>query len=331
MQNAMLILSQEEVKALLDLDELVDALALAMVDLSSGRASVPSRIAAQVHEHNGLLAAMPAYCPSPGVLSCKLVTLYPGNAGGPHPTHQAVIVVVDLANGTPIALMDGTYITAVRTAAGSALATRLLARKESRTLAILGTGVQAWSHVRAIPRVSPIQAIRVASTDPAKAARFAEEVRKELDITATGCGSWAEAIDGADIVCATTHPHDPVVRRDWLSPGTHVNSVGMGSEGHEVDLDTLRIAKIFVEQRSAAVAPMPSGSNDLFEAVRDGAIETESLAEIGEVIAGERPGRQSDTEITLYKSVGVAVQDAVAAGLVLRQAKTRITGTHVEL
>src|SRR5579862_3439381 len=223
----MLILSQEHVKSLLDLDELVDALALAMADLSSGKASMPSRIAALVKEHEGILGAMPTYCPSAGVLSCKLVTLYPGNAGGPHPTHQAVIVCIDPANGIPIALMDGTYITAVRTAAGSALATRLLARRQASTLAILGTGVQAWSHVRAIPRARPIESIRIASRDPAKASLFAEETGKELGIPTTACEDRARAVEGADIVCATTHPHEPVVRREWLSPGAHVNSVGM--------------------------------------------------------------------------------------------------------
>ncbi len=327
----MLILNKDQVKSLLDLDELVDALASAMVDLSSGKASVPSRIAALVKEHDALLGAMPAYCPSAGVLASKLVTLFPCNAGGPYPTHQAVIVVFDPLNGSPLALMDGTYITAVRTAAGSALATKLLARKDARILAILGTGVQAWAHVRAVPRVREIETIRIAGRDFAKASSFAEEVGRELGISTMASGSWAEAMDGADIVCATTHPHDPVVRREWLSPGVHVNSVGMSTEGHEVDRDTFRDARIFVEQRSAASAPMPTGSNDLHSAVRDGAVSMESLTEIGELVSGQRPGRQSDTEITLYKSVGVAVQDAAAAGSVLKRAIAQNVGRRTEI
>lgn len=318
----MVVWDQEQVKALLDLDALVDALGRALVDLSAGRASVPARIAAIVAESNGLLAAMPAYCPSAGVLACKLVSLYPGNAGGPIPTHQAVIVVFDPATGSPIALMDGTYITAVRTAAGSALATKLLAREDSRALAILGTGVQAWSHVRAIPRVRPIVEIRIAGRDGAKATAMAARVTDELGIEAMGCETWEKALEAADIVCACTHPHDPVVRREWLQPGMHVNSVGLSTDGQEVDLDTIREASVFVEQRSTAAAPMPTGSNDLYRAVKEGAVSLDSITEIGEVISGLKPGRRSDQEITLYKSVGVAVEDAAAAALVLAAAKT---------
>ena len=327
----MIILNEDQVESLLDLDELVDALASAMVDLSLGRASVPSRIGALVKEHDALLGAMPAYCPSAGVLASKLVTLFPRNAGGPYPTHQAVIVVFDPSNGHPVALMDGTYITAARTAAGSALATRLLSRESSRSLAILGTGVQAWAHIRAIPRVRNVEIIRVAGRDLAKASALAERATGELGVPATACSSWAEATVDADIVCATTHPHDPVVRREWLSPGVHVNSVGISTEGHEVDLETLVDARIFVEQRSAASAPMPTGSNDLYGAVRDGAVSLESLTEIGELISGRRPGRQDASEITLYKSVGVAVQDAAAAGLVLRRALAGNVGLRVDM
>ncbi len=325
----MLVLNRDDVEKLLDLDDLVDALADAMRDLSSGKASAPSRIGAVVREHDGVLGAMPGFVPSSGVLCTKLVTLFPHNRS--LPTHQAVIVVFDPENGQPIALMDGTAITAVRTAAGSALATKLLARKDARVLAILGTGVQAWSHVRAIPRVRAINEIRIAGRNFAKASSLAEQAGKELGIAAKASPSWKEAIDGADIVCATTHPHEPVVRGEWLHAGVHVNSVGMSTEGHEVDIDAFKVARVFVEQRSAAAAPMPTGSNDLRCAVESGAVALDSIAEIGEVILGQRVGRQSDGEITIYKSVGVAVQDAAAAGLVLEQARAKKVGAHVEL
>jgi len=325
----MLVLSRKEVESLLDLDKLVDALGDAMVDLSSGKASAPSRIGASVKEQDGKLAAMPAYLPSAGVLSSKLVTLFPHNTS--RPTHQAVIVVFDPTNGTPIALMDGTHITAVRTAAGSALATKLLARKDAKTLAILGTGVQAWSHVRAIPRVRVIKELRIAGRDFEKASLMADTVASELGILARAARTWKEAMDGADIVCATTHPHDPVVRGEWLQPGMHVNSVGMSAEGSEIDVEAFKRAKVFVEQRSAAVAPMPTGSKDIYSAVQSGALALDSIAEIGEVISGVRPGRQSDEDITIYKSVGVAVQDAAAAGLVLDAAKIMNVGMHVKI
>src|SRR2546427_6202700 len=169
----MLVLSQSEVRELLDLDRLVDDLAHAHAELSAGKASLPPRIAALVQEQEGLLGVMPSYLPSAG-LACKLVTLFPHNTD--RETHQAVICVFDPANGTPLALMDGTYVTATRTAAASALATRLLARDDARVLAVIGTGVQARTHARAIPRVRPIDEIRVASRDRAKAEALAKEI-----------------------------------------------------------------------------------------------------------------------------------------------------------
>ncbi len=327
----MLFLSQSEVKQLLDLDELVDSIAIAMSDLSSGKASMPPRIGALVKEQGGLLGAMPAFSPSLGMLTTKLVSLFPRNADTDTPTHQAVIVAFDPSNGKPIAVMDGTYMTAVRTAAASALSTRLLAREDASVLAILGTGVQAAAHARAIPRVRNITEIRFAGRNLSKAEALASQIGIELGIQTRASGSFEEAQGGAEIVCATTHPLAPVVRWEWLSPGTHVTSVGMSTEGCEVDAETVTRANVFVEQRSAATSSMPTGSNDLFLPVRDGLIKFESLTEIGELVSGLKPGRRSDSEITLYKSVGVAVQDAAAAKLVLEQAVRTGVGTRINL
>jgi ornithine cyclodeaminase len=311
------ILNQAEVRELLDLDALVEALAAAHADLSAGKASMPPRTAALVDEQQGLLGVMPSYLPSTG-LACKLVTLFPRNTD--RETHQAIICVFDPANGTPIALMDGTYITATRTAAGSALATRLLARDDARVLAILGTGVQAHSHARAVPRVRPIAEIRVAGRDPARTEAFARE------IGGVPVDSYADAVRGADIVAATTHAEEPVVRREWLSPGAHVNSVGLNPTGREVDEATVADALVVVESRESALAPPPAGAPELTGV--DGA---RIHAELGELVAGTRPGRRSADEITLYKSVGVAVQDAAAAALVLAAARERSVGREIEL
>jgi alanine dehydrogenase len=314
-----LLLGRREVEALLDVDLLIDALASAMVDLSAGRADVPARVGARVAGRDGMLLAMPGYTPSANALAAKLVTLFPKNAGTDLPTHQALIAVFDPRTGEPIALLDGGAITATRTAAGSALATRLLAREDATTLAILGTGVQARSHAHAVTRVRAFEEVRIAGRDPAKARALAEE----LPVPARAVASWEEACDGADVVCATTHPTEPVVRREWLAPGTHVNSVGFNPEGREVDETTVADALLVVESRAAALAPPPSGSNDL-RGLRD-------ATEIGEIVDGSRPGRTSPEEITLYKSVGVAVQDGVAAALVLQAARERGAGTEFEL
>jgi alanine dehydrogenase len=326
----MLVLTGAQVEELLDLDELIDALAAAMADLSAGQASAPDRIAALVPERGGFLAAMPGYVPSAGVLMAKLVSLFPRNAGTGLPTHQAVIVACDPDTGRPAALLDGTVITAVRTGAASALSARLLARPGAAVLAILGTGVQARSHARAMCRVRPIREIRVAGRDPARSAALAAELADELAVSGIGAASYAEALAGADIACATTHAGQPVIRWEWLTPGVHVTSVGFG--GREVDDETVAGALVCVESRHAALAPYPSGAADLHEPIRDGRITPEHVhAELGELVAGTRPGRTADDQITLYKSVGVAVQDAAAAALVLRAARERGVGTEVPL
>ena len=315
----MLVLSQADVRELLDLDALVDALAEAHRDLSAGRTSMPPRVAALVTDRDALLGVMPAYLPSAG-LACKLVTLFPRNRD--RETHQAAIMVFDPENGTPLALMDGTYVTATRTAAGSALATRLLARSDARVLAVIGTGVQARTHARAIPRVRPIEEIRIAGRDRSKAAALAAE----LGPSARVVDSYEEAIHGADIVAATTHATEPVVRREWLALGTHVNSVGLNPAGRELDDATVRAATLVVESRESALAPPPAGAPELA-----GIDPAEVHAELGELVAGVRPGRTSPDELTLYKSVGVAVQDVAAAALVLTEAQERGLGRQIDL
>jgi len=325
-------LSRAEVAQLLDLDALIDALADAMADLSADRASVPGRTAAFVHARDGALMAMPGYVPSQRALVTKLVSLFPHNAGSGIPTHQAVIVAFDPETGSPEVLMDGTEITAVRTGACSALSARLLARAESSVLAVLGTGVQARSHARTITRVRPIKEIRVAGRDRDKAVALAAELDRELDMDVRAVDTWEQAMRGAAIVCATTHTVRPVVRRRWLSPGTHVTSVGFNPAGREVDDETVAQALICVESRTAVLAPPPSGSTDLIEPIRDGIITADHIhAELGELVAGSKHGRTSDEQLTLYKSVGVAVEDATAATLVLRAAKERGVGRELVL
>lgn len=301
---------------LLDLDELVDALAAAHRDLSAGRVSMPPRAIAQVEAREALLGAMASYVPGTA-LAVKLVTLFPHNRD--RHTHQAAIVVFDHETGTPVALMDGTYITAARTAAGSALSTRLLAREDARVLAILGTGVQARSHAEALTRVRAFEEVRIAGRDRGKAEAVAEEVGGRA------AASFEEAVRGADVVAATTHTEQPIVRREWLSPGAHVTSVGLNPRGREVDEATVADALVVVESRQAALAPLPSGAPELQ------AVPERVHAELGELVAGERPGRTSAEQITLYKSVGVAVQDAAAAALVLAAARERGVGHEIEL
>ena len=295
----MLVITRAEVEELLDLDALLDALADAHAELSAGKASLPPRVAA--FSTRGLLGAMPGYLPAAG-LGAKLVSLFPQNKP-PLPSHQAAIVLFDADTGLVTALMDGTYITAMRTAAAAALAARLAARPDAHVLAILGTGVQSRAAQTMFPRVREFTEIRVASR-----------------------GEYEEAVRGADVVAATTHSPDPVVLREWVGPGTHVSSVGYNTAGSELDPQLVATAdSIVVESRESAFASAPAGAPEL------AGIDPASVAELGELVAGARVARTSPEQITLYKSVGIAVQDLAAAALVLAAARERGAGLEIEL
>jgi len=292
-----MILDERAVHDLLSMEELIPAMATAMADLSSGKVVQPGRVMLPVADHQGFLGLMPAYG---GALGAKLVAFYPNNQG--IPSHHAVILLFKPETGEPLVTMDGRLITEMRTAAVSAVATRLLARPEASVLGILGSGVQARSHLAAMRLVRTIRDVRVWS--PRNAPAFA----KEFGVRAVA--SAEEAVRGADIVVVATSSQTPVLSGAWLAPGTHINAVGAPRPTwRELDDEALRKARLYVEQREAAT--LESG-----DVIFSGKI----FAEIGEVVAGEKPGRQSPDEITLYKSVGVAVQDVVSADLVYRKA-----------
>jgi ornithine cyclodeaminase len=323
----MLVLAADDVRELLDLDRLVDALEAAMIDLSADNVSMPSRVAAQVADRHAILAAMPAFLPSAGALTTKLVSLFPENRN--EPTHQALICCFDPTTGTPLAVLDGTYITAMRTAAGSALATRNLARADAEVLTIVGTGVQASSHAHALFRLGSIRTIRIAGRTAAKVDALVSALRAD-GLPVDAAHSVEGAVRDADIVCAATHPDQPVLLREWLRPGTHVNSVGYNTSGTgEIDSALVRDALVVVESRAAVLAAPPAGAVEIQAAVGAGLITADELVEIGEICSGRAAGRTSDDQLTLYKSVGVAVQDAAAASLVLAAARDHGRGTSV--
>jgi len=326
----MLLIDKGEVDRMLDLGELVDAVAVAMADLSAGRASVPPRVGAQVAAQGAVLAAMPGYSPTLGVLAAKLLAVFPRNRPTDGPTHQALIAVFDPATGTPVALMDGNAITAARTAACSALSIRLLARDDAGVLTVLGTGVQAHAHALAATAARPFAEVRIAGRSPEKAEQLAARLRG-ASLPAAATTSWAEALAGADVVCATTSTQEPLVRREWLAPGAHVTSVGYVAGGREIDDATVADALVVVESRDTASAPFPVGSDDVAVPLAKGLIDRGDLVEIGELVEGRHPGRTSADQITLYKSVGVAVQDAAAAGLVVAAARRAGAGQEIEL
>ena len=295
----MLILDEVAVRKFLHMPALIPAMERALRALSAGEVVQPMRVMMPVAEHGGFLGSMPAY--AGGQLGAKLVTFFPDNQGVP--THHALVLLFRPATGEPLVVMDGRLITEMRTAAVSAAATRSLSRPDSSILAILGSGVQARSHLEALRLVRPFREIRVWS--PRNAAAFAERFEVRL------ARSAEDAVRGADVVVVATTSRTPALSGEWLSPGVHVNAVGAPRPGwRELDDNVLRQAKLYVESREAA-------SRESGDVIAAGGI----FAELGEVIDGARPGRQSAGEITLFKSVGVAVEDIASAELVYREAQ----------
>jgi len=288
-----MLLNEEDVRAVLRMEELIPAMKEALRDLSAGKVDQPLRVVLPIPEHHGFFGVMPAYG---GPLGAKLVTFFPNNKG--IHTHHAMILLFRPETGEPLVTMDGRLITEMRTAAVSAVATDALARRDASALAILGSGVQARSHLEALRIVRKFRDIRVWSP------RNANEFARQFKITSTT--SAEEAVRNADVIVVATAATTPVLMGKWLSAGAHINAVGATRPNwRELDDDLLRRARIYVESREAAMKE----SGDVMAA-------GQIVAEIGEVIAGSKNGRGSDEEITLFKSVGVAVEDIVAANLV---------------
>lgn len=291
--TAIAFLDERAVHALLRYEDLIPAVAKALVELSAGRVVQPVRAVIPVADHQGFFGIMPAYA---GALGAKLVTFYPKNQG--IHTHHALIVLFRPETGEPIAVMDGRLITEMRTAAASAVATERLARPDASVLGILGSGVQAKSHLEALRHVRPFKDVRVWS--PRNAPAFAQRHG------VTAAASAADAVRGADVVVVAASATTPILQGRWLSPGTHVNAIGATRPNwRELDDDLVTRSLVFVDSREAATRE----SGDVIAA-------REVAAEVGEVVSGRHPGRQSEDEITLFKSVGVAVEDLAAAALV---------------
>src|SRR3712207_840792 len=291
-------LDEAAVEELLRMEEVIPAMEKALSDFSSGKVVQPVRTMLSVEEHQDFLGLMPAYTGT--ALGTKLVALYPHNTGVP--THHATILLFKPETGEPLVTMDGRLITEVRTAAVSAVATQHLASPEASVLAIIGSGVQAHSHLEALGLVRNFREVRVWS--PRRAAAFA----KEHGVRAAS--SAEEAVRGADVVVTATTSPTPVLSGGWLSPGAHINAVGAPRpDWRELDDEVLGRSLVYVDSREAALEE----SGDVIAA-------GEIFAEIGEVVSGARPGRQSAEEITLFKSLGLAVEDVATAELVYHKA-----------
>jgi alanine dehydrogenase len=284
-------LDEAAVGRLLHMQEVIPQMESALADFSSGRVVQPTRVMLPVTEYQGFLGLMPAYTGT--ALGTKLVAFYPRNTAVP--THHATILLFKPETGEPLATMDGRLITEVRTAAVSAVATERLAKPNASVLGIIGSGVQARSHLEALCLVREFEEVRVWS--PRHAAQFA----REHDVRAAA--SAEEAVRGADVVVTATTSSTPVLAGEWLSPGAYINALGgPRPDWRELDYEVVRRARVYVDSREAALKE----SGDV---IADGKI----FAEVGEVVAGTKPGRQSAEEVTLFKSLGLAVEDVATA------------------
>jgi len=319
----LLVLSQQEVEELLDMEGCIEAMAEALASLARGDVHVPMRIVVRPAGEDTFLGLMPAHRGGGAPLySLKTVCVFPDNPERGLDAHQGTVTLFDGETGETRAIMNASAITAIRTAAVSAVATRLLAREDARELGILGAGVQARSHLEALRLVRDFDTVRIFSPTAAHAQALAKEAGAEA------VGSAQEAVSGADIVVTATSAVDPVLRREWLKPGAHVNVIGgRPPTMRELDVATVADSAFYVDRRESA----EKEAFDYRDALEAGAIGHDHIrGEIGEVLIGTAPGRQSPDELTVFRSLGLAVEDLAAAEYVVRRAREQGVGVEVE-
>jgi alanine dehydrogenase len=325
----MLVLSQAVVERLLPMRECVEIMASTLATLARGDAVLPLRTVIRLPQTSNAFGVMPAYLGAPKTIGAKVVTVFPGNHGTDLDSHQGAVLLFDRENGRLVALLDATPITTIRTAAVSAVATRLLARENASALAIIGSGVQARAHIEAMCTVRPIASLRVWSRNSEHARRLAEFARDRFHLDAAVSPTGADAVRAADIVCTVTSAASPVLLGEWLAPGTHVNAVGACTpNAREIDSAVVIRSRLYVDRRESAL----NEPGDILVPLNNGEIAPEHVvAELGELLIGRGVGRRDAREITLFKSLGLAIEDLAAAAHVYDQAARTGAGVSVEL
>ena len=324
-----LVINQREVPRLLPMKECAERMAETLRTLSRGDAVLPLRTAMWLPDRSGLLGVMPAYLGTPRSMGLKVVSVMPGNHGTPYDSHQGAVLLFEAEHGSLLAVIDGSSVTAIRTAAVSAAATRVLAREDAGDLAILGTGVQASTHLEAMSVARALRRVRVWSRDPAHATAFTKRESGRSPCSIEPCPTARAAVEGADLICTVTASREPVLLGDWIAPGAHVNAVGASFKGaRELDTRAVARARLYVDRRESTLHE----AGDFLIPREEGAIGDDHIVgEIGEVLLGKVPGRRSAEEVTLFKSLGLGVEDVAAAHLIYENAVRNGAGTAVEL
>ena len=323
------LLTEQHVTALLPLNDLVAAMETALARFSAGEVLQPVRSVLMVGPQKAYFGLMPAYVAEPPQLGAKLVTVFGSNAAKGLPSHLATILLLDPDTGSLIAIMDGRYITEARTAAVSAVSARHLAAADASSLAIIGSGVQARSHLEALALVRPLRDVRVWSPQARSRERFASEMQGHAAGALRATGSAEEAVRGAAMIVLVTSSPEPVIDDAWVAPGAHVISVGAcRPDQREMPPALVVRSRLVVDSRAAALIE----SGDVVQGIREGRFTAAHVAgELGEIVLGRVPGRRSPDEVTIFKSLGMAVEDVVAADLVYRRAIETGAGTELTL
>ena len=330
-QHKLVVLDAQEVARLLPMDECVEVMAQTLATVARGNAILPLRPMIRLPDSPNIFALMPSYLGEPKSVGVKVLTVFPVNHGTAIDAHQGAVLLFEAEHGRLLAILDATSVTAIRTAAVSAVATRLLAREDAEELAILGAGTQGRMHLEAMTVVRPVKRVRIWSRTTEHARTLAQLARERFDLHAEVCSTPAHAVERATIICTTTASPTPVLEGHWLQRGAHVNAVGACvPTTRELDTAAVRRARLYVDRRESALAE----PGDILFPLREGAITTQHIiAEVGELLIddGARLGRQDDDDVTLFKSLGLAVEDLAAAHHVHRKAQACGAGRWLAL
>jgi ornithine cyclodeaminase len=324
-----LILNSSQIRELLPMRHCIELMADALSALARDEVHQPLRTIVRPPNARGLLGLMSAYRGGEqGAFGLKAICVFPENPSQGKDAHQGAVTLFSRETGELLALMNASEITAIRTAAVSAVATRLLAREDARELAIIGAGVQARTHLVALACARSIKRARVACRNPEHGERLVREMQDKVSFRIELTKSNEEAVRDADLIVTATSAHEPVIERDWISPGAHINAIGTHSpQSREIDSATMAAARIFVDRRESAL----NEAGDYLLAAKDGAVTPESIvAEIGELVIESKTGRSSSSDITLFKSLGLAIEDVVCAEYLFRKAQTENAGSWVD-
>jgi ornithine cyclodeaminase len=321
----LIVLSQRDIVELLPMKDCIGVMANALSALARGESQVPLRTMMRMPNGQDIFALMPAYVGAPPAIGAKIISVFFGNHGTQFDSHQGAVLLFNASNGSLEAVLDATAITSIRTAAASAVATRLLAREDADDLAIIGSGVQARQHLQAISLVRKIERVRIWSRNIANA----RALRDRFVPTAEVFDSAEDAVRGASIICVATSATEPVLRGEWVSPGAHLNVVGSATpRAREVDTALVKQSRLFVDSRVSALKE----PGDIIIPLQEGEIGPDHIvAEIGELAAGLQSFKRAADDITLFKSLGLAVEDIAAAQFVHARALERGTGVMVDL